>query len=165
MEQPFNRTRLSSRGAMKATLVAAVGRAVLLTFCFFAGRAEFRQTRLGKMMKHRIIKPGGRSACGPLPSFCASSFCRSSSRCVGLRVSRAGFSVVPHESSGLANYVRHGKLVGQAKTDVARDSAQRAVSTMLGGTRSLSGQRNSGTTSSPLSSPPLRTKVVVPSRR
>ena len=35
------------------------GRFVLLTFCFFAGRAEFRQTRLGKMMKHRIIKLGG----------------------------------------------------------------------------------------------------------
>ncbi len=35
---------------------------VLLTFCFYAGRAEFRQTRLGKMMKHRIIKPRGPSA-------------------------------------------------------------------------------------------------------
>ena len=57
-------------------------------------------------MKHRIIKPGGRSACGPLLSFCASSFCHSGFRCVGLRVSRTGFSVVPDESSGLVLKLR-----------------------------------------------------------
>ena len=40
---------------------------------------QHRQNRNDKMMKHRIIKSSIRCTCGPLPSFCAASFCHSGS--------------------------------------------------------------------------------------